>query len=166
MKKSIAQLKRYKELLYKRIETISKDKENAIISGHLVGAQIDHPYRLEYIDATLDVIALIDNEIDVASMSNTINWGGEEMSLNQAKHCLSSIRLRKVKYMNFRERFFKTSQSSAGLQYTDIESQSKIYFDLVRKAEEEEYSLSDKIAKIEEEILIDVDMAGLTVVLE
>jgi len=166
MKKSIGQLKRYKKFLNNRIAQITAEKKAMIKIGCRFGGDIESSFYEEYIGAAGDAVGLLSNEIAIASLSTSVKYNSDEMSVKQASSCLDVLRRRRESYVDFLNEMIDGVQSPSSIPLTDVMLSIEKYSKSIKKIDEEIYNLLDKIKKAEEETFVDVDMGGLTVILE
>jgi hypothetical protein len=163
-KKSIADLERYRDLL-----VIKKELVQDSITDHmflLEGGEFDFPSEVEMMEVLSSKIDLLNYEIDVALLSNSIKIDGEEMSLRQAVDSLKNIEDRlsffnsyRDEYLEARRQAIEASAMTPFLLSTSLESIEEI----IQFAHEDIYSLNEKIRKDKERVKLTVDMKDFVI---
>lgn len=167
MNKSIAQLRRYNDFLKCRLSDV---KREIIDMADLfsLGIDIDNFSKIEYINSVTDIIGIIENEITIASLQESIKYNDEEISLEQANRMLAVMKDKLENFISFRHSYIRSivDRNNINVSASDVSKKMGEFFNEIKLFKEQIYDLNDKIKKAEENIYISVDMNGLIATLE
>lgn len=155
--KSINELERYKNHLV--------DKKNEMIKQ--INETIFYPEsnaiaHINYVTSTLDIIALLELEIDIACLSNCITPKDDAnpISINQAIGMLDAYTKKIELYKNI---FYNLCNKKPD-QFEVIDRNVVNKFgEEINKLKDEYYSLNEKIEKAKNETKIEIDMGNFIV---
>ena len=164
MKKTIADLERYKELLWNKRESVNNSIMNHMFL--LDGGEFDFVASVELAEVLSNKIDLLSYEIEVALFSNSTKVDGEDVSLKQIENSLENIKRRlkffekyEDEYLVKRDTAIKANAMTPYILATSLEHVEKI----INSCYEEIYSLSQKLEKEKERVKIDVDMKDFVI---
>lgn len=167
MKKSIKQLRRYRKFLMQRSRDVSQEmKDMATLSS--VGINLDFDPLMEYVNSVSDVLSILQNEVTIATLENSIQYDGKEISIQQGLCILQSLKEKLTNVDSLRHVYLDALRRDRKPPISAMEAKAKMvsFFNASKELREKIYDLDDKIERAEESAMIDVDMAGLIVVLE
>jgi len=154
LKKSIAQLLSYRDLMIKE-----KGYMNDLISNNLFQSAYDKndfTANIEFYNDINNKITLLDYEIDTAMLSNEFHSNGETMSLKQAYDQYKCLKEEIDLYAGLKLQLTQAdlTKFSPVINYDEL---TKLLIDSEKIA----YSLNEKINKLIHSILVEVDMESL-----
>jgi len=154
--KSIAELERYQEYLQTKLEQLSYMSGKALYDKTGVASKAQE--ITNYMCAIHDKISLLENEIMIAYLSNTVSSNGEEMSVYQAITILNGYKKKKEIYKALQfDVFYMTRHGESSTVDMDAIG------NMVMEIDGHIYNLCDKIQKAKEVSTVEIDMQDFIV---
>ncbi|MFW5794625.1 MAG: hypothetical protein ACOCV1_03985 [Bacillota bacterium] len=160
--KSISDLERYRKFIIDIINEKENQCKSNIFSIETIDIINNYNEVLENIKAMRQIITIIDNEIQIAFLSNSITFQEEEYSIYQATKLLDSIKNEKKFYQEIEKLINDIRSDVSFIQYVDLISISPIVIkDQLDKLNVDIYNLNDKIERKKSKTIIEIDMSNL-----
>jgi len=159
-KKSIADLERYVKFLTQSVYEMQDVCEKNVFNVGEVD-QFDMIEEMTNIESIKSVLSILDQEIAIACLSNSIKHNEEELSIYQANEMKWSLIGHKNFLCKLRDNLFKGKSDIDTMRFRQQSVSQEILTEKINSVGRTIYSLEDRIEREKARTIIEIDMNTL-----
>lgn len=156
-KKSIAELERYEDFLLDLKDEITQATVNNVFD---VG-EVDHydmVKNLEKLEAMQDAFVILRHEIRTATLSNSITYNNEEMSLYQAELFLERMKTTRSHYERLREILWISRENTENIKFRQQTIGESALTERIETLMKSIHQLENKLSREKGKIFVEIDI--------